>query len=481
MDFIRFVNSRDIREYLYELDYCLSGEQKLFLVDKCYRIPLEERLFALEELLAEPDEEVTIRHPDFFVEQPKDGDKSETESLHALTKGILENYRIQISLLKNEEPESYYELSILEKGRYEFYSFARFPSFEAAVNGYKEDFSADDRDSVAVVMLTKYYYSGTKNIYDNFSDRYVRAFFNSELELMHIYDNECLPQERFNYTTDKLLIYLPMPFEPGDILVNSDDCVYAGQTKGFNCDYESGAPFVAVSFIPDKTVSSGIDSSDINCYCYYFDSFSQYHLTSEVNVHNYDLEYYRKPLTGKDRFLRIFGLKQKDTSAVSDEELLLASEYCKNLEIQQALKQQLSWFNSSMSYYLSEENRKQKLSHDRYFQVDHETLLSMTDSIKLWLDDEREAPSGYIHCHSVNEAISRIKFFEKHSVAIEELNLDHDLGDFAKDGGDAIKLLDWLCGRETFYKIVLHTANPVGRANMQRTIDRYWPHVGDEA
>ena len=30
-------------------------------------------------------------------------------------------------------------------------------------------------------------------------------------------------------------------------------------------------------------------------------------------------------------------------------------------------------------------------------------------------------------------------------------------------------------------EIVLHTANPVGRANMQRNIDRYWPHVGDEA
>ena len=52
---------------------------------------------------------------------------------------------------------------------------------------------------------------------------------------------------------------------------------------------------------------------------------------------------------------------------------------------------------------------------------------------------------------------------------------DHDLGVYAKDGGDAIKLIDWLCMRETFYKIVLHTANPVGRANMQRTIDRYWP------
>ena len=128
MDYIRFVNSRDIREYLYEKKYCLSGEQKLFLIDKCYRIPLEERLIALESLLAAPDETVTIRHPDFFKKQPKDGDKNELESLHGLTIGILENYRTLIKILKTEEPESYYELSILEKGSSEFFSSARFPS-----------------------------------------------------------------------------------------------------------------------------------------------------------------------------------------------------------------------------------------------------------------------------------------------------------------------------------------------------------------
>ena len=61
------------------------------------------------------------------------------------------------------------------------------------------------------------------------------------------------------------------------------------------------------------------------------------------------------------------------------------------------------------------------------------------------------------------------------AVAVEELNLDHDLGDYAADGGDAIKVLDFLAERETFYKIVIHTANPVGRQNMQRMIDRYWP------
>ena len=94
--------------------------------------------------------------------------------------------------------------------------------------------------------------------------------------------------------------------------------------------------------------------------------------------------------------------------------------------------------------------------------------------LKIWLDDEREAPEGYCHCHSVNETINKIRQCEKYAVFIEELNLDHDLGDYAGDGGDAIKLLDFLVERETYYKIKIHTANPVGRANMQRMIDRYW-------
>lgn len=29
--------------------------------------------------------------------------------------------------------------------------------------------------------------------------------------------------------------------------------------------------------------------------------------------------------------------------------------------------------------------------------------------------------------------------------------------------------------KETYYPIAIHTANPVGRANMERMIERYWP------
>ena len=61
--------------------------------------------------------------------------------------------------------------------------------------------------------------------------------------------------------------------------------------------------------------------------------------------------------------------------------------------------------------------------------------------MKIWLDDLRPAPGGYVWCRSVNEAIRFIKSTEGE---IELIDCDHDLGDYAKDGGDGIKLLDWL-------------------------------------
>lgn len=42
------------------------------------------------------------------------------------------------------------------------------------------------------------------------------------------------------------------------------------------------------------------------------------------------------------------------------------------------------------------------------------------------------------------------------------------------DGGDGIKLLDYLAETEQYYPVKLHTMNPVGRENMQRLINRYW-------
>ncbi|MBU5471543.1 hypothetical protein KQI85_14465 [Falcatimonas sp. MSJ-15] len=83
--------------------------------------------------------------------------------------------------------------------------------------------------------------------------------------------------------------------------------------------------------------------------------------------------------------------------------------------------------------------------------------------IKIWVDDIRPVPSGYEGTKSVEETINLIEEIEAAGGEIEVLY-----------GGDAIKILDYLAEREIFYPIRIHTANPVGRANMERMIERYW-------
>ena len=97
--------------------------------------------------------------------------------------------------------------------------------------------------------------------------------------------------------------------------------------------------------------------------------------------------------------------------------------------------------------------------------------------VKIWLDDERKSPSGFMHFHSVNEVID---FISTSGYTAFYLDLDHDLGEYASDGGDAIKLIYWLIengyNENPIYKFKfnIHTMNPVGREDMKAMIERYF-------
>ena len=85
--------------------------------------------------------------------------------------------------------------------------------------------------------------------------------------------------------------------------------------------------------------------------------------------------------------------------------------------------------------------------------------------MKLWMDDVRPAPDDYIWVKTVNEAKRWIMTLERMS-SVELIDTDHDAGDYAWDGGDYIKLLDWLEETGRNYPIHIHSMNPVGRQNM---------------
>jgi hypothetical protein len=102
--------------------------------------------------------------------------------------------------------------------------------------------------------------------------------------------------------------------------------------------------------------------------------------------------------------------------------------------------------------------------------------ISPGEKVNIWLDSVREAPEGYIGTRSVNETIALIRKIEEKRALIEKIDLEHDLGEFARFGGDGIKLLDFLVMIEKYVPINIHTANPVARRNMEKMLERYWPH-----
>lgn len=98
--------------------------------------------------------------------------------------------------------------------------------------------------------------------------------------------------------------------------------------------------------------------------------------------------------------------------------------------------------------------------------------------MKLWLDDLRPAPEGYVRAYSTRQAISLIWANEDLGTPYEIIDIDHDAGDYAQYGGDYIKLLDWLEETGRSYPIHIHSMNPVGVANMRAIIQRNgWTEV----
>ena len=87
--------------------------------------------------------------------------------------------------------------------------------------------------------------------------------------------------------------------------------------------------------------------------------------------------------------------------------------------------------------------------------------------IKLWIDDIRPAPDGFIWCKSVNQAKAAITAYE------HQYSCDNILIDLDNDAADYFKILDWLEEKnivDTGYFFKIHSKNPVGIMKMEDII-----------
>ena len=97
----------------------------------------------------------------------------------------------------------------------------------------------------------------------------------------------------------------------------------------------------------------------------------------------------------------------------------------------------------------------------------------------LWVDDERSVPDDYInwtHARSFHEAIVKLELIQFNIVS-----LDHDLGCFYGNVElTGYHIVQWLVQRKMdgLYvpqAIRVHSANPVGRMNMEAVISKHFP------
>lgn len=120
--------------------------------------------------------------------------------------------------------------------------------------------------------------------------------------------------------------------------------------------------------------------------------------------------------------------------------------------------------------------------------------------MKIYLDDVRNTPEGWHRCYKIEEVQELLK-----TGTVTDMSLDHDLGasylcpecyDLASDWREcSMRSCQCVCHQQEFLRVptgydlvvwcaendiwsvnrpIVHSANPVGRVNMQAVIDRYW-------
>lgn len=95
--------------------------------------------------------------------------------------------------------------------------------------------------------------------------------------------------------------------------------------------------------------------------------------------------------------------------------------------------------------------------------------------MKLYLDDERECPPGWVYVSTAKAAIKLLA-----TGMVKELSLDHDLGEPEEVNGTGYDVLLWL-EEQVFVNdrrdlipdvIKIHSANPVGQKKMLTVVQK---------
>ena len=92
--------------------------------------------------------------------------------------------------------------------------------------------------------------------------------------------------------------------------------------------------------------------------------------------------------------------------------------------------------------------------------------------MKIWLDDIRPAPEGWIWSKDSSDFYSIVGAI--YNGVVWKISLDHDLGEDSLTGYDLLCEIEKMVAKNpniSLPEFHIHSANPVGRKNMERAIE----------
>lgn len=274
MDFIQFVNSKDIRKYLYDIDYKLSVDQMIFVVLRCMFISVEKKIEALLEI-KNSTKNVAL------TSIGKDSYFKELSGIFAyeFIDRYIDNIQRQLKLMKSATDDTFYEVrSMYEDDCGDFSHYAYFRTYDKCIDGIKSDRELLEANSFFEII--KHSFSNPE--YIDSKCIVSRNFEVMELEVHQSYGEYDNDPSAYLYDSVQF-ISLPMPFKHGDIVKACCAPYYYRFRNNSNCVFIGYRPSKAEDF------KSHRDGGDILFFAYYATDcgFGQ----SDGSPFSYELEY----------------------------------------------------------------------------------------------------------------------------------------------------------------------------------------------
>jgi hypothetical protein len=276
----RFVNSKDIKHYLLEINYEFSTAEAAWLVYQCRTATLDEKIMAWKDIVNTMADQA-IDSPQF--DEPY-------ESIHKVILDFIDLKEQALKLFLTESEKDFYQYTLVySDGSMDYEDSMLYSSYEKCLKQMNKEIQEEKDDTVSGDIRR----SGIDSFWT------ITAFYNNNAEIIDVRiprDYGILDWNLLDFFED-LWFHFPVPYKKGDILYDP---------RKYNRGSRDGL-IVMTGITPllyEEDGRTHTDSSDMNVWGYFQEEETGI-LYQEVTWNYMDYELFPKEkLVGKKRILK---------------------------------------------------------------------------------------------------------------------------------------------------------------------------------